>query len=494
MSLSIVQQALTFDDVLLVPAHSTILPKEVCLKARLTREIELNMPLISAAMDTVTEARLAIVMAQEGGIGIIHKNMSITAQASEVRQVKRFESGMVKDPVTVAPNLPVKELLDIMVRHNFSGMPVVDGERLVGIVTSRDIRFETNLSLPVSAVMTAKDQLVTVKEGAGREEIRSLLHKHRIEKLLVVNDAFYLRGLITVKDIQKAKENPYACKDAYEQLRVGAAVGVGEGTDERVAALVDAGVDVIIVDTAHGHSQGVLNRVKWIKTHFPHVQVIGGNIATAAAAKDLVAAGADAVKVGIGPGSICTTRVVTGVGVPQITAISNVAAGLKGEVPIIADGGIRFSGDICKALAAGAFTVMLGSMFAGTEESPGEIELYQGRTYKSYRGMGSIGAMSQLQGSSDRYFQDGSLGAEKLVPEGVEGRVPYKGAVNTIIHQMLGGLRSCMGYTGCATINELHEKVEFVRVTNAGMRESHVHDVSITKQAPNYQIDEYEKY
>ena len=494
MSFSVVQQALTFDDVLLVPAHSIILPKEVCLKARLTREIELNMPLISAAMDTVTEARLAIAMAQEGGIGIIHKNMSTVAQATEVRNVKRFESGMVKDPVTVAPNLSVKELLDIMVRHNFSGMPVVDGERLVGIVTSRDIRFETNLSLPVAAVMTPKDQLVTVKEGAGREEIRSLLHKHRIEKLLVVNDAFYLRGLITVKDIQKAKENPYACKDAYEQLRVGAAVGVGEGTDERVAALVDAGVDVIIVDTAHGHSQGVLNRVKWIKTHFPHVQVIGGNIATAAAAKDLVAAGADAVKVGIGPGSICTTRVVTGVGVPQITAISNVAAGLNGEVPIIADGGIRFSGDICKALAAGAYTVMLGSMFAGTEESPGEIELYQGRTYKGYRGMGSIGAMSQLQGSSDRYFQDGSLGAEKLVPEGVEGRVPYKGAVNTIIHQMLGGLRSCMGYTGCATIGEMHDKVEFVRVTNAGMRESHVHDVSITKQAPNYQIDEYEKY
>ena len=489
MSLSIVQQALTFDDVLLVPAHSLVLPKDVSLKTRLTRDIELNMPLISAAMDTVTEARLAIVMAQEGGIGIVHKNMSIGAQADEVRKVKKFESGMVKDPISVGPTLTVQSLLDIMKKYSFSGMPVVDGERLIGIVTSRDIRFETNLSLPVSAVMTPKERLVTVKEGAGREEIRSLLHKHRLEKLLVVNDEFYLRGLITVKDIQKAKENPYACKDHSEQLRVGAAVGVGDGTDERVAALVDAGVDVIIVDTAHGHSQGVLNRIKWIKTHFPGVQVIGGNIATAAAARDLVDAGADAVKVGIGPGSICTTRIVTGVGVPQITAIANVAAALKGEVPIIADGGMRFSGDVCKALAAGAFTVMLGGMFAGTEESPGEIELYQGRTYKSYRGMGSIGAMAQTQGSSDRYFQDTSQGAEKLVPEGVEGRVPYKGAVHSIIYQILGGLRSCMGYTGSATIDELHERAEFVRVTNAGMRESHVHDVSITKQAPNYQVD-----
>lgn len=489
MSLSIVQQALTFDDVLLVPAHSLVLPKDVSLKTRLTRDIELNMPLISAAMDTVTEARLAIVMAQEGGIGIVHKNMSIGAQADEVRKVKKFESGMVKDPISVGPTLTVQALLDIMKKYSFSGMPVVDGERLIGIVTSRDIRFETNLSLPVSAVMTPKERLVTVKEGAGREEIRSLLHKHRLEKLLVVNDEFYLRGLITVKDIQKAKENPYACKDHSEQLRVGAAVGVGDGTDERVAALVDAGVDVIIVDTAHGHSQGVLNRIKWIKTHFPGVQVIGGNIATAAAARDLVDAGADAVKVGIGPGSICTTRIVTGVGVPQITAIANVAVALKGEVPIIADGGMRFSGDVCKALAAGAFTVMLGGMFAGTEESPGEIELYQGRTYKSYRGMGSIGAMAQTQGSSDRYFQDTSQGAEKLVPEGIEGRVPYKGAVHSIIYQILGGLRSCMGYTGSATIDELHERAEFVRVTNAGMRESHVHDVSITKQAPNYQVD-----
>ncbi len=489
MSLAILQQAFTFDDVLLVPAHSAVLPKEVSLKTRLTRGIELNMPLISAAMDTVTEARLAIAMAQEGGIGIIHKNMSIIAQAEEVRRVKKFESGMVKDPVSVAPTLTVQELLHIMAKYNFSGVPVVDGEKLIGIVTSRDIRFETNLSLPVSAVMTPKDRLVTVKEGAGRDEICSLLHKHRIEKLLVVNDAFYLRGLITVKDIQKAKDNPYACKDSSEQLRVGAAVGVGEGTDERVAALVDAGVDVIIVDTAHGHSQGVLTRVKWIKTNFPDVQVVGGNIATAAAARDLVAAGADAVKVGIGPGSICTTRIVTGVGVPQITAIANVAAGLKGEVPIIADGGIRFSGDVCKALAAGAHTVMLGGMFAGTEESPGEIELYQGRTYKGYRGMGSIGAMAQSEGSSDRYFQDANQGAEKLVPEGIEGRVPYKGAIHSIIHQILGGVRSCMGYLGSATLSELHEKAEFVRVTNAGMRESHVHDVSITKQAPNYQVD-----
>ncbi|MDP3704533.1 MAG: IMP dehydrogenase [Legionellaceae bacterium] len=490
MSLRVSQQALTFDDVLLVPVHSVILPKDVTLKTSLTRGIQLNMPLVSAAMDTVTEARLAIAMAQEGGIGIIHKNMSISAQAYEVRKVKKFESGMVKDPVSVAPTLSVKELLDIMTKHSFSGMPVVDGERLIGIVTSRDIRFETNLSLPVSAVMTPKERLVTVKEGASREEICRLLHKHRIEKLLVVNDSFYLRGLITVKDIQKAKNNPFACKDDSEQLRVGAAVGVGQGTNDRVAALVDARVDVIIVDTAHGHSQGVLNRVKWIKKQFPDVQVIGGNIATAAAALDLVAAGADAVKVGIGPGSICTTRVVTGVGVPQITAIANVAAGLKGQVPVIADGGIRFSGDVCKALAAGAHTVMLGSMFAGTEESPGEIELYQGRTYKGYRGMGSIGAMAQAQGSSDRYFQDAELGAEKLVPEGVEGRVPYKGAVQTIIHQILGGLRSCMGYTGSSTINELHDKAEFVQVTNAGIRESHVHDVRISKQAPNYQIDD----
>lgn len=489
MSIAISAQALTFDDVLLVPAHSTILPRDVSLKTRLTRDIELNIPLLSAAMDTVTEYRLAIAMAQEGGLGIIHKNMTAEQQAEQVRRVKKFESGMVKDPVSVGPETSVKDLIDLISKHNFSGVPVVQGEHLIGIVTSRDIRFETNLSLPVSAVMTPKERLVTVKEGASREEIRSLLHKHRIEKLLVVNDDFNLRGLITVKDIQKAKENPYACKDSSEQLRVGAAVGVGEGTEERVAALVDAGIDVIVVDTAHGHSQGVLDRVKWIKRHYPQIQVIGGNIATADAAKDLIKAGADALKVGIGPGSICTTRIVTGVGVPQISAIANVAGASKGSVPVIADGGIRFSGDVCKALAAGADTVMLGSMFAGTEESPGEIELYQGRTYKNYRGMGSIGAMAQVQGSSDRYFQDATMGTEKLVPEGIEGRVPYKGMVTSIIHQLLGGLRSCMGYTGCIDMETLHKKAQFVQVTNAGMRESHVHDVSITKQAPNYQVD-----
>ena len=489
MPLSNLQQALTFDDVLIIPAHSLILPKDVSLQTRLTRTISLNMPLLSAAMDTVTEARLAIALAQEGGIGFIHKNMSISEQAEEVRKVKKFESGMVKDPITVTPDVTVKELLDVMTKYNFSGVPVVDGENLVGIVTSREIRFETNLSLTVGQVMTPKERLVTVKEGANREEVRTLLHKHRIEKLLVVNDAIELRGLITVKDIQKAKDNPYACKDQFEQLRVGAAIGVGDGTDLRVESLVDAGVDVLVVDTAHGHSQGVLDRVKWVKKHFPNIQVIGGNIATGAAAKGLLDAGADAVKVGIGPGSICTTRIVTGVGVPQLTAIANVAHELKGKIPIIADGGIRFSGDLCKALAAGADTVMLGGMFAGTEESPGEIELYQGRTYKSYRGMGSIGAMSLAQGSSDRYFQDVSMGTEKLVPEGIEGRVPYKGPVQTIIHQLLGGLRSCMGYTGCETIDELHTKAEFVQVTNAGIRESHVHDVSITKQAPNYQVD-----
>ncbi len=488
MAITVRQQALTFDDVLIIPAHSQVLPKEVHLKTQLTRQISLNMPLVSAAMDTVTEARLAIAMAQEGGIGILHKNMKIADQAAEVRKVKRFESGMVRDPVYVSPDISVNSLIDVMSKTSFSGMPVVDGDHLVGIVTSRDIRFETNLSLPVSAVMTPKERLVTVNEGASRDDICRLLQKHRIEKLLVVNDAFNLRGLITVKDILKAETNPFACKDDSKQLRVGAAVGVGEGTDERIEALIDAGVDVLVVDTAHGHSQSVIDRVRWVKTNFPSVQVIGGNIATADAAIALVQAGADAVKVGIGPGSICTTRVVTGVGVPQLTAIANVAEGVKGEVPIIADGGIRFSGDICKALAAGANTVMLGSMFAGTEESPGEIELYQGRTYKGYRGMGSIGAMSQAQGSSDRYFQDNQQGAEKLVPEGIEGRVPYKGSVKTIIYQLLGGLRSCMGYTGSKTITELHEKAEFVQVTNAGMRESHVHDVLMTKQAPNYQV------
>lgn len=490
MPLSVIQQALTFDDVLLLPAHSSVLPKEVSLKTPLTRHISLNIPLVSAAMDTVTEGRLAIAMAQEGGIGIIHKNMSIEAQAGEVRKVKRFESGMVKDPVSVAPSLSVQDLLDVMAKYHFSGVPVVKEDQLVGIVTSRDIRFETNLSLPVSAVMTPKERLVTVKEGAGREEIRGLLHKHRLEKLLVVDDAFCLRGLITVKDIQKAKENPYACKDDAEQLRVGAAVGVAEGTEERVTALVEAGVDVIVVDTAHGHSEGVLKRIRWIKKTFPKLQIIGGNIATADAARDLIDAGVDGIKVGIGPGSICTTRVVTGVGVPQISAIAEAVSGADARVPVIADGGVRFSGDVCKALAAGAHTVMLGSMFAGTEESPGEIELYQGRTYKSYRGMGSIGAMAQLQGSSDRYFQDMTQGVEKLVPEGIEGLVPYKGPMHGIIHQVLGGVRSCMGYLGCADIATLHEKAEFIRVTNAGIRESHVHDVRMIKQAPNYQIDE----
>lgn len=489
MAFSVLGQALTFDDVLLLPAYSTKLPREVSLKTYLTREIELNMPLVSAAMDTVTEARLAIALAQEGGIGIIHKNMSITAQADEVRAVKKFESGMVKDPISVEPSKTVSELLDLIDKHRFSGVPVVDGEQLVGIVTGRDLRFETNLSQPVSAVMTPKERLVTVKEGASREEIQALLHKHRIEKLLVVNDAFCLRGLITVKDIQKAQEHPDASKDSSGQLRVGAAVGLAADTDTRVAALVEAGVDALVVDTAHGHSKGVLEQIKRIKQHHPQVQVIGGNIATADAARALVNAGVDAVKVGIGPGSICTTRIVTGIGVPQITAVANVAAELKGEVPLIADGGIRFSGDVAKALAAGAHTVMLGGMFAGTEESPGEIELYQSRTYKSYRGMGSIGAMAQSDGSSDRYFQERGATPDKLVPEGIEGRVPYKGPIHTIIHQLTGGVRAAMGYTGCATIAEMHEKAAFMQVTHAGIRESHVHDVSIVKQAPNYQID-----
>lgn len=487
MALSIIEKALTFDDVLLMPMHSQVLPKDVKLQTRLTNNITLNIPLISAAMDTVTESRLAIALAQEGGIGIIHKNMSVNLQAEQVRKVKKFESGMVKDPIFVSPSLSVQELLNIMDKYRFSGMPVVDKDLLVGIVTSRDIRFETNLELPVHKVMTPKERLVTVEEGASREEVIRLLHKHRLEKLLVVNKNFNLRGLITVKDIQKARDNPYACKDESEQLRVGAAVGVGDKSNDRVAALVDAGVDVIVVDTAHGHSDGVLQKVSFIKQNFNNVEVIAGNIATGDAAKALLRAGADAVKVGIGPGSICTTRIVTGVGVPQISAIADVYKQLKGKIPVIADGGIRFSGDICKALAAGADTVMLGSMFAGTEESPGEIELYQGSTYKCYRGMGSIGAMSQVQGSSDRYFQE-HQGADKLVPEGIEGRVAYKGPVQTIIHQLLGGLRSGMGYTGCNDIGELHKKSKFVQISNAGIRESHVHDVSITKQAPNYQI------
>jgi IMP dehydrogenase len=486
----IIQEALTFDDVLLVPAHSTVLPRDVDVKTQLTRTISLNIPLISAAMDTVTESRLAIAIAQEGGIGIIHKNMTAEQQAHEVRNVKKYESGIIKDPITVGPHTSIWEVMALTRAKNISGVPVVDGDELVGIVTSRDLRFETRFDEPVSKVMTPKERLVTVNENASHQEAIALLHQHRIEKVLVVNEHFCLRGMITVKDIQKAKDNPYACKDEQERLRVGAAVGTGTGTEERVAALVAAGVDVIIVDTAHGHSQGVLDRVQWVKKHFPEVQVIGGNIATAEAALALVAAGADGVKVGIGPGSICTTRIVAGVGVPQMTAISNVALALKNTgVPLIADGGIRYSGDLAKALAAGAYAVMLGGLFAGTEEAPGEVELFQGRSYKSYRGMGSLGAMAQQQGSSDRYFQEDAGSVEKLVPEGIEGRVPYKGSLTAIIHQLLGGVRSSMGYTGSATIKDLHTQAQFVRVTAAGMRESHVHDVTITKEAPNYRMD-----
>jgi inosine-5''-monophosphate dehydrogenase len=484
----IVQEALTFDDVLLVPAHSTVLPKEVDLKTKLTRGITLNLPLVSAAMDTVTEARLAIAMAQEGGIGIIHKNMTVEQQATEVRKVKKFESGVIKDPITVAPTATIREVLELTRAYGISGVPVVDGSGLVGIVTHRDVRFETRYDAPVSAIMTPKAKLVTVKEGADKEEIKRLLHEHRIEKILVVDDQFRLKGMVTVKDIQKATDKPNACKDEQGRLRVGAAVGVGAGTDERIAALVEAGVDVIVVDTAHGHSQGVLDRVRWAKKNFPELQVIGGNIATGAAALALVEAGADGVKVGIGPGSICTTRIVAGVGVPQITAVANVAEALAGTgVPLIADGGIRYSGDLSKAIVAGAYSVMLGGMFAGTEEAPGEVELFQGRSYKSYRGMGSLGAMASSQGSSDRYFQEGNE-ADKLVPEGIEGRVPFKGPLSPVIHQLMGGLRSSMGYTGCKTIDEMRTKPEFVRITGAGIRESHVHDVQITKEAPNYRV------
>ncbi len=488
--LRIVQEALTFDDVLLLPAYSTVLPKDVSLTTRLTQQITLNLPLASSAMDTVTESRLAISLAQEGGIGIIHKNMSIAQQSDEVRTVKKFESGVIKDPITVSPNASVREVLNLTHANNISGVPVVDGDQLLGIVTRRDLRFETRYDEPVSSVMTPKKRLITVQEGASRKEVLSLLHQHRIEKVLVINDLFHLRGLITVKDIQKSTDYPLACKDESGSLRTGAAVGTGSDTDERVASLVSAGVDVIVVDTAHGHSQRVIDRVKWIKQQFPDLQVIGGNIATGEAASALVDAGADAVKVGIGPGSICTTRIISGVGVPQITAIANVATALQGrDIPIIADGGIRFSGDLAKAMVAGAYSVMVGSMFAGTEEAPGEIELYQGRSYKSYRGMGSLGAMAQQQGSSDRYFQDSTSDVEKLVPEGIEGRVPYKGSMLAIVHQLMGGLRASMGYTGSATIDEMRTKPEFVRVTGAGMRESHVHDVSITKESPNYRID-----
>jgi IMP dehydrogenase len=485
--MQIVQEALTFDDVLLLPAHSTILPRDVSLETRLTREITMQIPLLSAAMDTVTESRLAITLAQEGGIGIIHKNLTAEEQAAEVQQVKKFESGVIKDPITVSPTATIREVTELTRANNISGVPVVDGDDLVGIVTSRDRRFESNLDKPVSSVMTPRERLVTVEEGASKEEVVALLHKHRIERVLVINGDFKLRGMITVKDIQKSTDFPNACKDEQGRLRVGAAVGTGGNTEQRIEALVHAGVDVMIVDTAHGHSQGVLDRVRWVKQHYPDMQVIGGNIATAAAARALVDAGADGVKVGIGPGSICTTRIVAGIGVPQITAVANVAEELRKDgIPLIADGGIRYSGDMAKAIAAGAWSVMIGSMLAGTEEAPGEVELYKGRSYKAYRGMGSLGAMKE--GSSDRYFQEGGE-HEKLVPEGIEGRVPYKGTMLTILHQLMGGVRASMGYTGCANIEEMRTRPEFIRVTNAGMRESHVHDVSITKEAPNYRID-----
>ncbi len=484
----LIQKALSFDDVLLVPAHSSILPRDVSLRTRLTRNITLNLPLVSAAMDTVTEGRLAITLAQEGGIGIVHKNLSPKGQAAEVSKVKRFESGILKDPITIPPTMPVREVLALTRQHKISGVPVLDGKLVVGIVTNRDLRFETNLDQPVKNIMTPRERLVTVKEGASVAEGQALIHKHRLERVLVVNDAFELRGLITVKDILKSSEHPNASKDATGRLRVGAAIGVGAGTEERAELLAEAGVDVIVVDTAHGHSQGVLDRVRWVKKNFPHVEVIGGNIATADAALALVDHGADGVKVGIGPGSICTTRIVAGVGVPQITAIHLVSEALKGTgVPMIADGGIRYSGDIAKAIAAGGNVVMLGGLFAGTEEAPGEVELYQGRSYKSYRGMGSIGAMAA--GAADRYFQDTTANVDKLVPEGIEGRVPYKGSVLAVIHQLMGGLRSSMGYLGCATIEEMHERATFVEITSAGVRESHVHDVQITKEAPNYHVE-----
>lgn len=483
------EEALTFDDVLLLPAYSNILPKDVSLTTQLTRNITLNIPLVSASMDTVTEARLAITLAQEGGIGILHKSMPIERQAAQVRTVKKFEGGVVKDPITVTPETTVRALQALTRAHQFSGVPVVEGENLLGIITNRDVRFETNLDQPVSNLMTPKARLITVEEGATREKVIQLLHKNRIEKILIVNAQFHLRGMITVRDILKAKEKPHACKDGQGRLRVGAAVGTSPDTDQRVEALVNAGVDVIVVDTAHGHSAGVIERVRWIKQHFPQVDVIGGNIVTAEAALALAEAGADGVKVGVGPGSICTTRIVAGVGVPQVTAISEVAKTLADKnIPLIADGGIRFSGDVSKAIAAGASSVMIGGLFGGTEEAPGEVELYQGRSYKSYRGMGSLGAMSQKEGSSDRYFQEESE-QEKLVPQGIEGRVPYKGSLVAVVHQLLGGLRASMGYTGAADITTLRTKTQFIRITGAGMRESHVHDVTITKEAPNYRKD-----
>jgi len=484
--MQLIGEALTFDDVSLVPAYSQVLPGDVNLKSRLTREINLNAPLVSAAMDTVTEARLAIAMAQEGGIGVVHKNMSMQEQAEQVQIVKKFEAGVIKDPITVKPDTTIHEVLDLTHRHNISGVPVVDGNELVGIVTSRDMRFEKRLGDPVRNIMTGKDLLITVQENASQDEILNLLHEHRIEKVLVVNDNFELRGLVTVKDIQKSTDHPNAAKDSQERLLVAAAVGVGGDTEERISALVESNVDVIVVDTAHGHTRGVLDRIRWVKSQFPQVQVIGGNVTTAEGALALVEAGVDGVKVGQGPGSICTTRMVAGVGVPQVTAVANVADALrKLEVPLIADGGIRFSGDFAKAVAAGASTVMIGGLFAGTEEAPGEVELFQGRSYKSYRGMGSLGAMQE--GSKDRYFQH-DVSAEKLVPEGIEGRVPYKGALASVIHQLLGGLRSSMGYMGCETIERFRTESQFVRITNAGIRESHAHDVQITKEAPNYKL------
>ncbi|ALF60635.1 IMP dehydrogenase [Psychrobacter urativorans] len=489
--LRIVDEAFTFDDVLLLPAYSEVLPKTANLSTRLTNSITLNLPLISAAMDTVTESEMAITMAQLGGMGILHKNMDIALQAMQVRRVKKFEAGTVVDPITVHPEMTIGELLKLTQDHNISGVPVVEKgtDKVVGIVTHRDWRFETNLRLPVSQIMTPKEKLVTVHEGESNENIKRLLHEHRIEKVIVINDDFRLRGLITVNDFAKAENNPNACKDEQGRLRVGAAVGTGADTQARVEALVAADVDVIVVDTAHGHSRGVIDKVAWVKKNFPHIQVIGGNIATGDAAKALRDAGADAVKVGIGPGSICTTRIIAGIGVPQISAIDSVASALQNSIPLIADGGIRYSGDMAKAIAAGASCIMVGSLMAGTEEAPGEVELFQGRYYKAYRGMGSLGAMSGDNGSSDRYFQDAKDGVEKLVPEGIEGRVPYKGPVAGIVNQLVGGLRSSMGYTGCATIEEMRNKPEFIRVTSAGMKESHVHDVQITKEAPNYRVN-----
>lgn len=486
--LRIAQEALTFDDVLLIPGYSEVLPKDVSLKTRITKDIELNIPLVSSAMDTVTEHRMAIALAQEGGIGIIHKNLTIEQQAAEVRRVKKFESGIVQDPVTINPTATVRELMELTAAHNISGVPVVEGKDLVGIVTSRDVRFIKDFDKTVADIMTPKERLVTVLEGASSGSIRKLLHEHRIEKVLVVNEQFELRGMVTVTDINKAQTFPLACKDEHGRLRVGAAVGTGADTPDRVKALAEAGVDVIVVDTAHGHSKGVIDRVRWVKENFPKVQVIGGNIATAEAAIALADAGADGVKVGIGPGSICTTRIIAGVGVPQISAVANVAAAMNERgVPVIADGGVRFSGDIAKALAAGASVIMVGGLLAGTDEAPGEVVLFQGRSFKAYRGMGSLGAMSQSQGSSDRYFQDSSS-VEKLVPEGIEGRVPSKGPMATVVHQLMGGVRSSMGYTGSPDIETMRTKTQFSQITGAGMRESHVHDVTITKEAPNYHV------